>query len=148
MYRQPLQIGRALSFMGAVSIFLKLCMPGLLRRYGTLNMFDFCMFAWVVTFAAMPLASWAAQSSTSAVPVDDLRGSLADETTYREASTLEWTTIGCILFLSRLGCLAFSYVSFFPLHSLLSFVPPPSQFSSPIRLSLILRTWGSDEEEL
>ncbi|KAI0779428.1 MFS general substrate transporter [Fomes fomentarius] len=106
----PSQIGRALSFMGAVSIFLKLCMPGLLRRYGTLNVFDFCMSAWVVTFAAMPLASWAAQSSMSAVPIDGLRGSPAEETTYREASTLEWTTIGFILFLSRLGCLAFSII--------------------------------------
>ncbi|KAI0744127.1 MFS general substrate transporter [Daedaleopsis nitida] len=100
----PAQIGRALSGMGAVSIFLKLCLPPLLRRYGTLNMFDLCMFVWPFTFAAMPLASWVAQASVGSI------GGLMIKESFREASALEWTTVGFILFLSRLGCLAFSLV--------------------------------------
>ena len=100
---QPAQIGRALSGMGAVSIFLKMCMPALLRRFGTLNVFDFCMAAWPLTFAAMPLASWVAQASAAPAPIDGFDGATA-----REASALEWTTVAFVLFLSRLGCLAFS----------------------------------------
>ena len=88
--------------MGAGSILLKLCMPALLRRYGTLNVFDFCMAAWPLTFAAMPLASWVAQASVGG----SIPGGLKES--FREASALEWTTVGFILFLSRLGCLAFS----------------------------------------
>ncbi|TBU33708.1 MFS general substrate transporter [Dichomitus squalens] len=99
--KQPSQIGRALSGMGAVSILLKLCMPALLRRYGTLNMFDFCMYSWVVAFASLPLASWVAQASAAAV--DGLQQ-------FRDASTGEWISVGFVLFLSRLGCLAFSII--------------------------------------
>lgn len=85
--------------MGAVSILLKLCMPKLLRRFGTLGMFDFAMLAWMATFAAMPLASLVAQSAAAAgVPL------------LREASTREWVAVAIPLFLSRLGCLAFSCV--------------------------------------
>ncbi|KAI0745943.1 MFS general substrate transporter [Earliella scabrosa] len=101
----PAQIGRALSGMGAGSILLKLCMPALLRRYGTLNVFDFCMAAWPLTFAAMPLASWVAQASAAPAPIDGFDGATA-----REASALEWTTVAFVLFLSRLGCLAFSII--------------------------------------
>ncbi|TBU61708.1 MFS general substrate transporter [Dichomitus squalens] len=97
----PSQIGRALSGMGAVSILLKLCMPALLRRFGTLNMFDFCMYSWVVAFASLPLASWVAQASAAAV--DGLQQ-------FRDASTGEWISVGFVLFLSRLGCLAFSII--------------------------------------
>ena len=86
--------------MGAASIVLKLGMPALLRRYGTLGMFDFCMLVWPVTFVAMPLASWAARTSAFLVPPVD--GDV------REGSVAEWTTIAFVLFLSRLGCLAFS----------------------------------------
>ncbi|EIW63486.1 MFS general substrate transporter [Trametes versicolor FP-101664 SS1] len=95
----PAQIGRAISSMGAVSILLKLCMPKLLRRFGTLGMFDFAMLAWMATFAAMPLASLVAQSAAAAgVPL------------LREASTREWVAVAVPLFLSRLGCLAFSII--------------------------------------
>ena len=88
--------------MGAVSILLKLCMPALLRRFGTLNVFDFCMYSWIAAFASMPLASWAARASASAVG-DGLAQQL-----FREAGAGEWTIVGFVLFLSRLGCLAFS----------------------------------------
>ncbi|KAI0661315.1 MFS general substrate transporter [Cubamyces menziesii] len=101
----PAQIGRALSAMGAVSIPLKLCMPALLRRFGTLAMFDFCMLAWVATFAAMPLASFVAQRANAPT----LLGSEGEEA-FREASTGEWTAVAAVLFLSRLGCLAFSII--------------------------------------
>ncbi|KAI1795645.1 MFS general substrate transporter [Ganoderma leucocontextum] len=95
----PAQIGSALSGMGAVSILLKLCMPALLRRFGTLTMFDFCMYAWIAAFASMPLASWVAQAATAASPAG-----------VRDASTGEWLSISFVLFLSRLGCLAFSII--------------------------------------
>ena len=105
---QPAQIGRALSGMGAVSIFLKMCMPALLRRFGTLNVFDFAMLAWSACFLSMPLASWIAQASvgTSINP-------LIDSDKYREGSAVEWASVALTLFLSRLGCLAFSYVAIY-----------------------------------
>ena len=94
--------------MGAVSIPLKLCMPTLLRRFGTLAMFDFCMLAWVATFAAMPLASFVAQraNAPTLLGAGPLQG--GEEAAFREASTGEWTAVAAVLFLSRLGCLAFS----------------------------------------
>ena len=99
---QPSQIGRALSGMGAVSIVLKLGMPALLRRFGTLAMFDFCMYAWIAAFASLPLASWVARAATAAV------NNLNPNLNLRDAGTGEWLSIGFVLFLSRLGCLAFS----------------------------------------
>ncbi|CDO75650.1 hypothetical protein BN946_scf184941.g3 [Trametes cinnabarina] len=102
----PAQIGRALSGMGAVSILLKLCMPKLLRRFGTLNMFDFCMVAWVATFASMPFASFVAKQAATAGA--HLFG--GGEQLAREASAYEWTIVAIVLFLSRLGCLAFSII--------------------------------------
>ncbi|KAI0687446.1 major facilitator superfamily domain-containing protein [Cerioporus squamosus] len=102
----PSQIGRALSSMGAVSIPLKLCMPVLLRRFGTLNVFDFAMLAWSACFLSMPLASWVAQASVATVtPVDGF-----NEEKYRSGSAAEWASIALTLFLSRLGCLAFSII--------------------------------------
>ncbi|KAH9858823.1 MFS general substrate transporter [Lenzites betulinus] len=102
----PAQIGRAISSMGAVSILLKLCMPKLLRRFGTLGMFDFSMLAWMATFAAMPLASFVAQRAASAVsPATPLVGAFL-----RDTSTREWVAVAVPLFLSRLGCLAFSII--------------------------------------
>ncbi|KAM5534538.1 hypothetical protein V8D89_011742 [Ganoderma adspersum] len=98
----PSQIGQALSGMGAVSIVLKLGMPAFLRRFGTLAMFDFCMYAWIAAFASMPLASWVAQAAAAALP--------SDGAGLRDAGTGEWLSIGFVLFLSRLGCLAFSII--------------------------------------
>ncbi|KAI8972234.1 major facilitator superfamily domain-containing protein [Trametes punicea] len=102
----PAQIGRAVSGMGAVSILLKLCMPKLLRRFGTLNMFDFCMVAWLATFASMPLASLIAQkAAVVATPLSSTGGEAA-----RAPSKGEWAVVAVVLFLSRLGCLAFSII--------------------------------------
>ncbi|PIL35917.1 MFS general substrate transporter [Ganoderma sinense ZZ0214-1] len=98
----PSQIGRALSGMGAVSIVLKLGMPALLRRFGTLAMFDFCMYAWIAAFAALPLASWVARGAAAALPPNGAG--------LRDAGTGEWLSISFVLFLSRLGCLAFSII--------------------------------------
>ncbi|RPD57572.1 MFS general substrate transporter [Lentinus tigrinus ALCF2SS1-7] len=101
----PSQIGRALSGMGAVSIPLKLCMPVLLQRFGTLNVFDFSMLAWSACFLSMPLASLIAQASIgTTTPIDGLVNK------YREGSALEWASVALTLFLSRLGCLAFSII--------------------------------------
>ncbi|KAI0675155.1 MFS general substrate transporter [Trametes maxima] len=101
----PAQIGRAISSMGAVSILLKLCMPRLLRRFGTLNMFDFCMVAWTATFAAMPFASFVAQRAAATATLLDV-----SKDSLREVSTAEWSAVALVLFLSRLGCLAFSII--------------------------------------
>ena len=43
--------------MGAASIVLKLGMPALLRRHGTLPVFAGCMRVWPLAFAALPLAA-------------------------------------------------------------------------------------------
>lgn len=88
---QPSQIGRALGVMGTVSIFLKLGMPYCLRRFGVLTVFRWCMRAWPVTFAAMALLSVFAQKVQGA-----------------EGLAAEWTAVSFVLFLSRIGCMAFS----------------------------------------
>ncbi|EMD37323.1 hypothetical protein CERSUDRAFT_50458 [Gelatoporia subvermispora B] len=87
------QIGQALSAMGAVSIVLKSCMPVLLRRFGTPAVFSFCMQIWPITFASMSILSVLAKQATTA-----------------EGRAFEWLGIGTVLFLSRLGCLAFSII--------------------------------------
>ncbi|OCH87038.1 MFS general substrate transporter [Obba rivulosa] len=87
------RIGYALSAMGAVSIALKLCMPILLRRAGTSNLFAFCMQVWPVTFASMSVLSVIAQRVEAA-----------------GGQALEWVAVGTVLFLSRVGCLAFSII--------------------------------------
>jgi len=89
----PSQIGRALSVMGLVSIFLKLLVPTLLRRLGVLRMFRICMQIWPVTFASLSLLSLVAQRAVGT-----------------EGKVLEWISIGFVLFLSRIGCMAFSII--------------------------------------
>ncbi|EPT00739.1 hypothetical protein FOMPIDRAFT_1122034 [Fomitopsis schrenkii] len=85
----PNQIGRALGIMGTLSIFLKLAMPFFLRRLGTLTVFRWCMRSWAATFAAMAL-----------LPVVAQRGGAA----------AEWAAVSGVLFLSRIGCMAFSII--------------------------------------
>ena len=77
--------------MGTVSIFLKLGMPYCLRRFGVLTVFQWCMRAWPVTFASMALLSLFAQKVQGA-----------------EGLAAEWTAVSFVLFLSRIGCMAFS----------------------------------------
>lgn len=79
--------------MGTLSIFLKLAMPFFLRRLGTLTVFRWCMRSWAATFAAMAL-----------LPVVAQRGGAA----------AEWAAVSGVLFLSRIGCMAFSCVFLFP----------------------------------
>ena len=75
--------------MGTLSIFLKLAMPFFLRRLGTLTVFRWCMRSWAATFAAMAF-----------LPAVARNGGVA----------AEWTAVSGVLFLSRIGCMAFSYV--------------------------------------
>ena len=75
--------------MGTLSIFLKLAMPFFLRRLGTLTVFRWCMRSWAATFAAMAFLPAVAQSGGVAA---------------------EWTAVSGVLFLSRIGCMAFSCV--------------------------------------
>ncbi|KAH9935706.1 major facilitator superfamily domain-containing protein [Fomitopsis serialis] len=89
----PSQIGRALGIMGTVSIFLKLGMPYCLRRFGVLTVFRFCMRSWPFTFAAMALLSFVAKKVDGA-----------------EGVVTEWTAVSFVLFLSRIGCMAFSII--------------------------------------
>ena len=83
--------------MGAVSIVLKLGMPPLLRARGTLPVFSACMRVWPVAFAALPLAAVVARASSSSS--DGALGGTDGKT---------WDAVAIVLFLSRLGCLAFS----------------------------------------
>ncbi|KAF9805229.1 hypothetical protein IEO21_09135 [Rhodonia placenta] len=89
----PPEIGRALGIMGTVSIFLKLLMPPLLRRFGVLTVFRWCMRSWLVTFASMSLLSVVAKQVEGA-----------------GGKAVEWTAISFVLFLSRIGCMAFSII--------------------------------------
>ncbi|CCL98654.1 uncharacterized protein FIBRA_00656 [Fibroporia radiculosa] len=89
----PSEIGRAMAIMGTVSMFLKLSMPFLLRRFGVLTVFRFCMLSWPVTFAFMAMLSIIAKHSEMA-----------------EGKALEWTAVSFVLFLSRIGCMAFSII--------------------------------------
>ncbi|KZT10758.1 MFS general substrate transporter, partial [Laetiporus sulphureus 93-53] len=90
---KPAQIGQALTIMGTVSIFLKLSLPPLLRRFGTLTMFRFCMRSWPVTFASMSLLSLIAQRAVQP-----------------EGRAVEWVAVSFVLFLSRIGTMAFSII--------------------------------------
>ncbi|PCH36125.1 MFS general substrate transporter [Wolfiporia cocos MD-104 SS10] len=92
---KPSEIGQALAVMGTVSIFLKLGMPALLRRLGVLTMFRICMRSWPITFAAMILLSVIARQ------VDAAGGA---------GRAGEWVAISFVLFLSRIGCMAFSII--------------------------------------
>ncbi|KAH9942402.1 major facilitator superfamily domain-containing protein [Epithele typhae] len=87
----PSEIGHALSAMGLASIPLKLSLPPVLRARGPRATLAATMYAWPLTFAALPLAALAARSSSTG------RG----ET---------WAAVAAALFFSRLGCLAFSIV--------------------------------------
>ncbi|KZT66347.1 MFS general substrate transporter [Daedalea quercina L-15889] len=89
----PSQIGRALGIMGTVSIFLKLGMPYCLRRFGVLTVFRWCMRSWPITFAAMALLSVVAKKVEGA-----------------EGLAAEWTAVSFVLFLSRIGTMAFSII--------------------------------------
>ena len=72
--------------MGTLSIFLKLAMPFFLRRFGTLTVFRWCTRSWAATPAAMAFLHAVTQCGGVAA---------------------EWTAVSGVLFLSRIGCMAF-----------------------------------------
>ena len=78
--------------MGTLSIFLKLGMPFFLRRFGTLTVFRWCMRSWAATFASMALLPVVARNARGAA----------------EGVAAEWAAVSVVLFLSRIGCMAFS----------------------------------------
>ncbi|KZT21163.1 hypothetical protein NEOLEDRAFT_1139793, partial [Neolentinus lepideus HHB14362 ss-1] len=76
-------------FMGTTSIFLKLCMPLLLRRFDHLRMFAVCTLVWPLTFVLMPALNAVA---------------------CQRQSTLLWAGIQLVLVMSRVGTMVFSIV--------------------------------------
>ncbi|EKM55775.1 uncharacterized protein PHACADRAFT_96118 [Phanerochaete carnosa HHB-10118-sp] len=91
----PKKIASALSIMGLVSIGLKGALPVFLRRHDALAVFRFTLLTWPLTFALMPPLNALARRAQG--------GGAADE-------ALLWVAISFVLFMSRLGCLAFSIV--------------------------------------
>lgn len=75
--------------MGLVSIGLKATLPVFLRRFGVLPTFRFTLLTWPLTFALLPALNALARAHSAAAL---------------------WAAVGGVLFLSRLGTLAFSYV--------------------------------------
>ena len=82
--------------MGLVSIGLKLALPPFLRRHDALTVFRATLLTWPLTFALMPVLNALARRAAST-------GGAAD-------TAVLWVAIIFVLFMSRLGCLAFSYV--------------------------------------
>ena len=80
--------------MGLVSIGLKASLPNFLHRFDALTVFRFTLLTWPLTFASMPLMNII------------VRQTGPDRSPRAEA--LLWIMISLVLFLSRLGCLAFS----------------------------------------
>ena len=95
-----MKIATALSIMGLVSIGLKASLPIFLQRYDALTVFRFTLLTWPATFALIPLLNAIARSGGA-------NGSAAQK-------AFLWVAISFVLFMSRLGCLAFSYVVLLP----------------------------------
>ncbi|GJE97069.1 MFS general substrate transporter [Phanerochaete sordida] len=116
----PKKIAGALSLMGAVSIALKAALPLALRRWDALAVFRATLLTWPATFALLPLlAALARRAAAAAGPGADFGGGGAGvggvgsggvkaEGAPEQAAL--WLAIGFVLFMSRLGCLAFSIV--------------------------------------
>ncbi len=79
--------------MGLVSIGLKASLPIFLRRYDALTVFRFTLQTWPVTFGLMPLLHVLARNAEHGGP---------------RADALLWAALSFVLFMSRIGCLAFS----------------------------------------
>lgn len=80
--------------MGLVSIGLKASLPIFLRRFDALAVFRVTLLTWPITFALMPLLNIIA------------RRAAAEHSASAEAFL--WVAICFVLFMSRLGCMAFS----------------------------------------
>jgi hypothetical protein len=83
--------------MGLVSIPLKLALPFILTRISTLAVFRIALRAWPVTFAVLPLLGLLARALGP------------NRTAAQEA--LLWVAIAIVLFLSRVGCMAFGWAA-------------------------------------
>lgn len=81
--------------MGLVSIGLKAALPIFLRRYDALNVFRFTLLTWPFTFVIMPFLNILARAEG------------AEDRSARAEAVL-WVAVGFMLFMSRLGTLAFS----------------------------------------
>lgn len=80
--------------MGFVSILLKASLPIFLRRIDALHVFRFTLLTWPLTFAFLPLLNILARAT-------------GPERSARAEAGL-WIAISFVLFMSRLGSLAFS----------------------------------------
>lgn len=80
--------------MGLVSMGLKAILPVFLRRFDALTVFRFTLLTWPLTFALMPLLNIIARGA-------------GDERSTRAEAFL-WVAVSFVLFMSRLGTLAFS----------------------------------------
>lgn len=80
--------------MGFVSIVLKASLPIFLRRIDALHVFRFTLLTWPLTFAFLPLLNLLARATG---PERNVR-----------AEAVLWIAISFVLFMSRLGSLAFS----------------------------------------
>lgn len=80
--------------MGLVSIGLKAALPIFLRRYDALNAFRFTLQTWPITFALMPILNVLAR--------------YAPQHPSAQTEAILWVAISFVLFMSRIGCLAFS----------------------------------------
>jgi hypothetical protein len=86
---QASQIALALSLMGAISIALKLSLPIVLVKTSSIAVFRITLLAWLPTFAGLALLpALARKTGSPSIPL--------------------WIGLGVVLFLSRVGCLAFS----------------------------------------
>jgi hypothetical protein len=84
--------------MGLIAIPLKLSMPFFLARSSPVAAFRATLWAWPMTFVALPLLSLLSRKLGPAV--DRTAG----------AEVVLWIAIGITLFLSRVGCLGFGCV--------------------------------------
>lgn len=107
---QPAQIGQALSIMGFISIFLKLSMTVILRPdrpHALTWLFNLTMSSWVLTFLAFPFLSWVV-----ALSENSSQGLLDEDTTLTiMGRKAVWFAASFVLLLSRIGCMAFTYVN-------------------------------------
>lgn len=98
--------------MGFISIFLKLSLTRIIKPYKAIyltediledkpgEIYIFAMRAWPITFLGFIALRWIAQWTESSTPTLDQGG----------ISGLMWLAISGVLFLSRVGCLGFTFV--------------------------------------
>jgi phosphoglycerol transferase MdoB-like AlkP superfamily enzyme len=97
--------------MGTLSISLKLSLPLVLTRHSSISVFRIALIAWPFTFAGLALLPAMARAAGSpSVPL--------------------WLGLAIVLFLSRIGCLSFSYVYSTNFCLLLGTLMVPALFNS------------------